>query len=660
MTIIQQIFHVNRELIQHRNYNSAKISAINFGNTMLGFRNSFNGLIEDYQRENRNINTNQNFNPSRLMIRIMETLLGQNEDNLIQEFDIKMQRYMDFNNYTNYKDIIILFEELVRYNKYGIREIVEQVNNNLNFSMEISGVRISANEVKIKDDFNIFYQKFLGDVNTFLSKIDDEYRHSIANVLEHSEEDERTATNLLNTALGRNITELDRLRAELSRLQERYTNAAPHELNNLEIQMQNIQREINDLNEHIRNTQSQIITQQSIENNAARAGRTTTASTDYSPHLPTADKLDLELIKTELGLLYDKLLNIFTTPELFQIFLDENLKSLNEFNYAVSMDTNRDNANENLFLLSLRDIDRQASYCADIVDDLIISGIEARVAENLTNPNTYETELERIRNLIIKNIFDGDIANYIKNKILSLLIIRVFRLMHSRYKGTQTSNEMEFKELTGNIHPLLKKIIRNPNHFKSYIFDIDQISILYELIYHLDIQKFGIQANIGTNGRSSRPPRKYTVFNNKLEYILDDILQLKNNPIWIISNKKVHLSIPDYLSMTHDRVIGYVPRDKIKDYCKFDYKNVWTERDIGNVLGQDSKELKNNEKELNKLINQLKNTDNSLASCKKKNDPKCKNLKTTKSNLEKLIKAKMALINLGVENIENNHELRSI
>jgi seryl-tRNA synthetase len=128
--------------------------------------------IKDYQDSINEIRANSYHDPSKIMLEVMSKLLeALDDENIDTAFNTKAQQYLAFQDFHSNREMIILFEELLKYNNYKIRDIIQSVNEKLDFTMEISGVRITANEVKIKEDLNIFYQKFLADIKVFLNGI---------------------------------------------------------------------------------------------------------------------------------------------------------------------------------------------------------------------------------------------------------------------------------------------------------------------------------------------------------------------------------------------------------------------------------------------------------------------------------------------------------
>jgi len=132
----------------------------------------------------------------------------------------------------------------------------------------------------------------------------------------------------------------------------------------------------------------------------------------------------------------------------------------------------------------------------------------------------------------------------------------------------QTSNYVDGRIERNNV---ISKALKNPQNFKTYIFNDKMLLSLYDTLRYIDMVKYN-------SGLIMTPPSFQSNDKNKIDYVLKRF-GLENNPVFILSDhgNKAMFSSPDYLSLTGQAFIEEVYYRDLEAICKIDYsKDLWS------------------------------------------------------------------------------------
>jgi hypothetical protein len=135
------------------------------------------------------------------------------------------------------------------------------------------------------------------------------------------------------------------------------------------------------------------------------------------------------------------------------------------------------------------------------------------------------------------------------------------------------------------------------------------------LKYLTDTQKF-------LSGLIRQPPRKLNNPTSRLETVIADYLGLADNPVWIISDSNVFLSMPDDLSLTKTSIFSKIPKGDLMKVCKIDMRQYWDEKRLGKVAEFGNKKIAKLHKDIDKYEEEIRGwkEEKSSASKEKKKD----------------------------------------
>jgi len=610
------------------------------------------------------------------------------------------ERYHILNERVKYKDIILLFEELVKFNKKGFNDIVKDLNYELDFKVEINNNLIAFNEQVIIDKLNETFANFLQDANGFIEKLIEKKVQSISGSVDkyiklaaNSESEMRNIQNQL-TRINREIMDLQSKQASLNsldpmdaieknKINEEIAQLEKHKIslemklssfvnfNNSMINSQNstyreidnenvqfmlsaLDEKLNKLNEKL--TELEKAGLNNLESYTKLKAQRDALEQQKSHMLSLQSKTDLnvpynnyedsfknltlnaanlsitlEKAKTELGELYQALKNLFTDEELLTIFLNNDITSATKFKSLIEEYERKSpdslSENERAFRNALIDIHISLLDIADVLYQNIKAEVEAQLinSENLFGATDISI-IEKIKNTLVRKLEDSRLKEEIYDKLLGFLCLRVCRIIKNIFRKINHTKQLTFQETVAGLHPILKKMLKNPNYFKSFIFGFDMLVSLYDLWYLTEMEKFlagvAFSEEKGIN-LVSKPPVKFNRLTNKIDFVINDLLKLENNPIWIIAKNKIYLSLPDYMSLTHQRLFSSIPKEEIQNYCVFDYQKLWTEKDMGRLF--------NTPQDYKKIVRQIKDVEKDLTQKEKE----LEGLLKTKKDLQK-------------------------
>ena len=626
------------------------------------------------------------------------------------------ERVKIFNQNFKFRDIIILFEELVSYNEKKSNDIIKDSTFNLNFKLEINNETVAFNDQLIKSKLDSTYANFLDDANKyttnlFKKKLEEinPYTHDSTNMMINASLAKQRADDSTSNyyRLERELKDIENQIAvartngdqmEILRLQELY-NSVSAELsllapiiNNDIINMTAAQTGNNAMSDRLRveytrerdalSLQMQSLEQaiRSTSDPAQRARMEADYLAAQTRHNELSQKIDslfnpdiqseldndktfkglerrvtLESAKTELGELYQTLKNFLMNENVFNLFIkktstDNEILTYEGLQKFFKDSSNTSNTEDILLATELKDIDLAVGYVADVLSENLNEEIEAYlVNKGMSKDQMDNSFFDRTIKEIKKLLNDGKgVKTLLKERFIKILCNRVCKVFSTTFKRNLQKSDIAFNETTNGIHPMIKNLLKNPNNFKSFMFGLDELQNLYDLIYLTEVEKFLLQSTSSQNfGTPQRPPIKMTQINNRLNYVVE-ILGLNNNPLWILSRNKIFLSLPDFMSLTHDRIFNSLDKDDIQRYCNINYDRIWSELNFGSAFGGNSKEnrkkISDIEKKIKEVYGKIKKIESESRNADKTRKKALNNeMKSLKKDLEYLELSKKAL-----------------
>ena len=596
------------------------------------------------------------------------------------------ERYRIFNERVKYRNILLLFQELVKFNSLGFNDIIKDSGLELNFKIELKQEKIAYNYQLLKRKLDDAFANFIHDANTFLKKLKEQLNNNVQrnvnknNIIPNNSIDQEIARlqkelktrreNIIKiqndptkdlmtknqeiAVLNQEIAQIEnqlfmlQMQSNSANIASRYANSINStnysvrdeayidpEIERLRNEIANLQSRLSELPEttpfHVGpDVNARIEIEKEIKKKEEQL-KTLIDNIESDKNIINAFKnIDFELqnVKTELADLYDRARSLLTTEAGLQIFLNNPIVTTDDyFNMLNYNGTNDELKNLRTYLI---DIDEGIK---DIVNAILLNFEDAIKAKEFTL--THSANLATKFKAFFSNLYEK-YYDQLYTRLVKIFVLRVLKVFAHGVKKSIENKEIQYNEVVSGLHPLIAKLLKNPNNFKSFIFGFDMLLLLYDLDYKTKLRKFilGSSAQYSLVNRQAMPTR-YTNPTNQIDYMITDVFKLKNNPIWIISRTKIFLSLPDYLSLLKQRVFSNIPKDKINAYCRIDYRKIWSEKNFGFALTNQNKH------ELIKKINSIQQTINSInKKIEQKEAEKSKNKKNKnkKNQIEKEIK----------------------
>jgi len=612
------------------------------------------------------------FEKSNLLWKVIDEILKINKiESLFKNFEGSIsEKYKILNERVKYQEIITLFDELVAYNKLTSKDIIQDTNFELNFKVEINNTKVAYNDQVIIQKLNMAYSNFLNDSNKFVNALFDKEKKKLK--LDSATAEKMMSTKIKDSNINSLQERITRYEIELQRLQREYEGVDQQrrlELQNImdvtsqklmdlqaQLNAENIgynainsmnntaistnvdtyRYELNQINSKIADIENK------LRNNFAAGDRSPyvqnledelrnlkqekmdlerhlNSNKEYKSLVSDSDKIEnvsLENAKAELGELYIAIKNLLGNPTGFTLFINKPIVNIDEYYQRIKTHTAAADTDEMMYNSLLSDIDLAIMDVVDILYDNLEAQIEALYSKKVLKDQNQSFGFGVVTgatDYIKKQLSLSGIKDELYNRLVLILINRVFKYFAHAFKRLKDKENLEFTQTLQGIHPVIKRLINNPENFKSFIFNFNDLIDLYDILYLTDVQKYLIGASNKTFSGSTNIPRKYNNPKNKVDHILEDVLKLKDNPIWLISKNTIWLSLPNYMSLTRNRIFGQVQKSDIQDYCKIDYKKMWTEANMASVFSspKDQRELqnkiKNLETQLTNIENKIKN-----------------------------------------------------
>ena len=285
---------------------------------------------------------------------------------------------------------------------------------------------------------------------------------------------------------------------------------------------------------------------------------------------------------------------------------------------------------------------------------------QMRHGETITNSKYSEDAVVKFMNKN-QNAIESLITSTIQEQLYLL-----FKRLGREYGDKSLFDTQQYADLRTERNTIIRKTITNEDNFKTYILNETVILNLYNMLNHVDTQKY-------IAGLIAYPPAKINNELNIIKYMIKR-LGLENNPVFIIGKSSVILSQPDFLSLTGSSVFSKISFAEMQNICRIDYSQLWSNnqmfkkatsteiksnKDSYRQLFQDiAKELKIAKDDYTKANDAIRMNKNIIANKKSSiDDVKQARLDLEQANLDRTASAKLYnSLKAGHENRSKDYE----
>jgi len=573
----------------------------------------FRGLVKIISTQitvelNRLRASNNEFQSTEIILKIVETMLEHNEINdFVEDLnhrnysrDRRMELVADYN---HYQPIIKIFEELVAYNELGLKDIIQDHDINFNKDIILTGDNAEANLTTIRGAidrplFDQSYKSWQDDCTTFISgtirTIIERQLTKEINIFYNYNKDPDYAQikNELNTILDQINTIREQVQLAQANL-DALTGGIPVNANTI-------------VNPAIIAARRQLTDAQDAwarlnQDYASVEARRTVIVTKMDTLAQNATNKILggienkfDTLVTSFGNIYEDLSNIFLNPLMMNLFFTNDdirkLFNLGESGFNMNcMDLHTSLTKFSEIKLKIKTSTAVEKQSLEVLDSLIqqltvdlryLMDMYLNLIDSAISTDGVQTSLnsgeDKLKALLSKADYDQLTIKFLEDcyKKLCNYIWKPMLLKLSRVQ-IREQNELQYSHELNDLHPVLGKMARNINNFKSFIFGITTLETLYDLIVLTKEKLF-------YNGLLRKPVVRLNTTEAKIKYILDNVLGLSQNTVWIIGGGKVRLSMPDYLAITGIPFTSDIKQSQLRSICKLDSKKWWTEANISN------------------------------------------------------------------------------
>ena len=198
---------------------------------------------------------------------------------------------------------------------------------------------------------------------------------------------------------------------------------------------------------------------------------------------------------------------------------------------------------------------------------------------DLTENNILKDEKTLIKNLFSKQSkvdtkIDSVLSPTAVNVLNGLGLDTIFfenliRPIFKKYSNAALVTANQIKDLRIEKNPLLNKLFRNANLFKSFILTDDILIQAYDILHYLDNLKYEV-------GLINSPVSKVFNAQNKIQFMINR-LGMDEYPVFIMNKSKISLSMPNHLSMTGNNFISTVSASAFKEIATINHVKVWSQ-----------------------------------------------------------------------------------
>ena len=220
--------------------------------------------------------------------------------------------------------------------------------------------------------------------------------------------------------------------------------------------------------------------------------------------------------------------------------------------------------------------------------------------------DSNENNIEVLDKAVIKNLFKSDknvsskIENILrtKNNVLNeegmeiIFFENLIRPIFKKYSNAAMVTANHIKDLRVEKNPLLQKLFKNANMFKSFILTDDILIQAYDILHYLDNLKYEV-------GLINTPVSKVFNVQNKIQFMINR-LGMNEFPVFIMNKSKISLSMPNHLSMTGNNFISTVSASAFKEIATINHVKVWSNVNMFGGL-ENSKAYKDIERNITRI-----------------------------------------------------------
>ena len=198
---------------------------------------------------------------------------------------------------------------------------------------------------------------------------------------------------------------------------------------------------------------------------------------------------------------------------------------------------------------------------------------------DLTENNILKNEKTLIKQLFssqdnvntkINSVLVSNAENVLNDLGLDTIFFEnLIRPIFKKYSNAALVTANQIKDLRIEKNPLLNKLFRNANLFKSFILTDDILIQAYDILHYLDNLKYEV-------GLINSPVSKVFNTQNKIQFMINR-LGMDEYPVFIMNKSKISLSMPNHLSMTGNNFISTVSASAFKEIATINHVKVWSQ-----------------------------------------------------------------------------------
>lgn len=279
---------------------------------------------------------------------------------------------------------------------------------------------------------------------------------------------------------------------------------------------------------------------------------------DYLKREFSAYQISLEEFSAYLTGLYAQLYTYFNSPEFLmdlqnngsQMMKIEDFRKLNIYNKVFKMD-----------LFEISSLFEQHYYRKFDLNENNIDPLDKGSIKNLFKSN--KNIGNEIRTLLRTN---PNTLN--SNRMEEIFFENLIRPIFKKYSNAAMVTANHIKDLRVEKNPLLQKLFKNANMFKSFILTDDILIQAYDILHYLDNLKYEV-------GLINTPVSKVFNVQNKIQFMINR-LGMNEFPVFIMNKSKISLSMPNHLSMTGNNFISTVSASAFKEIATINHVKVWS------------------------------------------------------------------------------------
>lgn len=518
-----------------------------------------------------------------------------------------------------YSKIVSIIDSMIQFNKQN--NVSDEINDN-QIVAKLSAAEnhdIPINIDGLLNDLEVIYFKAFLDG---LIRIDNSIITQVVNNLRNVEDANKNKIDLFgvdNDDIFKNIELINNQKSIkerenqslIQRLQKlindkndpmNVSKPTDNEINQLRLNIDNTQNEIVSMASIIGSMQAQATMKQPMSNEEKTKKRTDIIKADIG--------MDYELYKSHLTAIYGELYTYFYSKD-FETDVNNNISNITTI-------TNLSGGIINQIKISIDELN-------SIFQDYYINKFESYFENNVyTLPGGKNRFNDSVKSNItnsIKRTFENEF------KIEKILINYVFTPIFKKYSNPIIMEAQRIKNLRTEKNPLLRKLLSDTGIFKAFIINQETILGVYDILHYLDTLKYEV-------GLINNPVSQVSNDINKMNFIINR-LGLSDNPVFVINQSDITLSMPNHLSLTGQNFINKIPKAEFLKVANISFnKDLWSKE---GMFGKGS----------DNLVAQKRSIDLSIAKDEiakaKKSLEAAKNIKDKKQKEDALRNAKIEM-----------------